>query len=63
MIDQQKMQANKPVVEPESKVETKFEKIILDNSAKFDKVFNYLETQNDKNLKAWQSKCDTSFKL
>ena len=63
ILDQQQIQTKRPILEIESKVDKKFEKIILDNTAKFEKVFNYLQTQTDKNLKAWQSKCDTSFKL
>ena len=42
ILDQQQIQTKRPILEIESKVDKKFEKIILDNTAKFEKVFNYL---------------------
>ena len=63
MIDHQQNQVKTPVIEPESKVEKNLEKFLQANTAKFDSVLNLLQVQTDKNLKAWQSKCDVTTKL
>ena len=46
LIDHQQNEMKKTAPETESKVEKKFERILLDNTAKFKSVFDYLQNQN-----------------
>ena len=42
MLDHKQTEVQNLPAERESKIEKKFEKILLDNTAKFESVFNYL---------------------